>query len=127
MVRNILMHSLGLSTFCLLFLILSLLVPANVSAKNPYEVHRLTEGDPGDGVLEPVAPPMEEPDHASSLILPTFSLLSGELFPVFRFPIVVFPGHGAIGPVYLIPYSYPALNDPEWIPAGAGTRAGRGW
>lgn len=55
-------HALALQVLLTFVFFVGTLAPGVATAKNPYEMHQATEGDPGDGVLEPVAPAPQQTD-----------------------------------------------------------------
>lgn len=86
----------------LLLLVLVLFVAGSALAKTPYERHRSTEGDPGDGVLEPVAPPAPEDDERSGIQVDSALLPFGGSQPVTRFPVVLFISGGPTSPLFIL-------------------------
>lgn len=90
MVSRLLVASRRLVGISLLVCLLSLLVfPPTASARNPYTIRDGHEGDPGDGVLNPV--PVQDPDPIpKDDRIPAFTIrmipVGGQHFiPVYQF------------------------------------------
>jgi len=72
----------------LVFLVTFLVIPAEVSAKNPYSMRDGHEGDPGDGVLNPV-PGVDPIPVPKEQVFPVFTITmiplgDNQFLPVFR-------------------------------------------
>lgn len=126
MIRNISLGTPSLGFLCILFLLHSIFLPAMAQAKNPYEVHRATEGDPGDGVLEPVAPTVGETEDEASLPLSS-SFPSWGFESETRFPLIIFIGSDPTPVILWMPIPGPARSPFESTVALPGLRVGRGW
>ncbi len=80
-----------------------------VLARNTYEIHDGTEGDPGDGVLKPVKPSVGLPRQPVTLLA---SEHSGWFLPLF-----VMPANGPMVPVWFIAPSPASSADAGGSPA----------
>ena len=117
-----------LVSLALLFLlILAMGMPATGLAKNPYEMHRTVEGDPGDGVLEPSSQESVDTTDPVGLDAIVSTPPSENRVFVHRFPILLFLNGNPAVPVFVtLPRNlFTASAASGFVPSNVF--AGRGW
>ncbi|MBU8871003.1 MAG: hypothetical protein KOO60_09105 [Gemmatimonadales bacterium] len=117
----------NLGYLCVLLLFLSVLIPTVTQAKNPYEMHRTVEGDPGDGVLGPVTPREKDPEETDSLTVVPAPPPVRELDLWFPLPFIIFMGTNHPPLILWMPQPYLSHNPYEVTRTKSLVRFGRGW
>ena len=127
MIRNFGLKTRILGVLSILFLFLTIFAATAAQAKNPYEMHRDAEGDPGDGVLEPSAPATGEPDEMGLQLPLSGSLLTTGFDREFCVPMLIFVGSEPIPTFVWIPAQVFIPGHRDWPSPDFGLRTGRGW
>jgi hypothetical protein len=114
----------GLLVIGVVLCLLTTLLPTLSSARNPYEMQIATEGDPGDGVLEPAAQPEGQEEDSTATTTGTLrDAPSGSLR--FLLPRVIWLGPGQ--PVFVLsPYAWPTARAAA-PPLSDSPSISRGW